>query len=85
MRVLLIICDDIESNPCQGSNSRVRVLYSNIRGLHANLDKLVVAGSGYDVLVCAESNVSDWRHLTELFILGFGCHQQRLRNSTLGA
>ena len=36
-----------------------RVLYSNIRGLHANLDKLPVAESDFDVLVCAESKVSD--------------------------
>ena len=31
----------------------VRVLYSNIRGLHASLEELDVAGSDYDVLVCA--------------------------------
>ena len=30
-----------------GSGRRVRVLYSNIRGLYANLDELAVAGSGY--------------------------------------
>ena len=45
---------------------RVQVLYSNIRGLHANLDELDVAGSDYDVLVCTESKVSDRRHLSEL-------------------
>ena len=36
----------------------VRVLYSNIRGLHENLDELAVAETDYDVLVCAESKVS---------------------------
>ena len=40
-----------------GSDRRVRFLYSNIRGLHVNLDELTVAGSDYDVLVCAESKV----------------------------
>ena len=45
LRLLSIVCDDIESNPCPGSDG-VRVLYSNIRGLHANMDELAVAGSG---------------------------------------
>ena len=48
----------------------VRVLYPNIRGLHANLDELAVAGLDNDVLVCAESKVSDHSHLSELRILG---------------
>ena len=70
-RLLLIVCGDIESNPGPGSERRVRVHHSNIRDLHANLDELGVAGSGYDVLVCAESKVSDhchswlWLPLTE--------------------
>ena len=42
---------DVESNPVLGSDLRFRVLYSNIRGLHANFDELAVAGSAYDVLV----------------------------------
>ena len=44
------------------------VLYSNICGLHADLEALSVAGSDYDVLVCADSKVSDLRHLSELLI-----------------
>ena len=32
----------------------VRALYSNICGLHVNLDELAVAGSDYDVLSFAE-------------------------------
>ena len=67
--LLLIVHGDIESNPGPGSDSRVQVLYSIIRGLHANLDKLAVAGSDYDVLVCAVSKVSDRCHLSELRIL----------------
>ena len=69
----LIVCGNVESNPGPGSDKRVRVPYSTIRGLHANLDKLAVAGSDYDVLVCAEPKVSDRSHLSELHILGFGC------------
>ena len=85
LRLLLIVCGDIESNLGTGSDRRVRVLYCNICGLDANLDELAVTGSDYDVLVCAESKVSDRRHLSELRIPGFGCPQQRLRNSTPGA
>ena len=59
LRLLLIVCDDVESNPGPGSDKRVRVLYSNIRGLHATLYELAVAGSDYDCLVCAESKVSE--------------------------
>ena len=54
MRLLLIVCGDIESNPVPGSDPKVLVLCSNIRGLHANLDELAATGSDYDVLVCAE-------------------------------
>ena len=85
LRLLLIVCFDIESNPGPGTDRRVRVLYSNIRALHANVNELAVVGSDYDVLVCAESKVSDRRHLSELSIPGFGCPQQRLKNSTPGA
>ena len=72
--LLLIVFGDIESNPGPGSDRRVRVMYSNIRGLHANLDELAMAGSDYDVLVCGDvSKVSDRRHLSELRIPCFGC------------
>ena len=84
LRLLLIVCGDVKSNPGPGSDKRVRVLYPNIRGIHANLDELALAGSKY-VFVCAESKVSDRRHLSELRIPGFGCPQQRLRNSSPGA
>ena len=85
LRLLLIVCGDLESNPGPCSDMRVRVLYSNIRGLHVNLDELAVAGSDYNVLVCAESKVSDRCNLSEPRVPGFGCPQQRLRNSTPGA
>ena len=84
LHLLLIVCGDIESYPGPDSDRRVLVLYSNIRGLHANMDELALAGSGYDVLVCTESKVSDRRHLLKLHISRFGCPQERLRNSTPG-
>ena len=43
----MAISSQIRPNP--GSDKRVWVLYSNIRGLHANLDEVAVAGSDYDV------------------------------------
>ena len=54
---LLIVCGDVKSNPGPGSDKRVWVLYSNIRGLHSNLDELAEAGSDYDILICSESKV----------------------------
>ena len=78
---LLTVCGDVDLNPGPGPDKRVRVLYSNIRGLLANLDELAVAGSDYDVLVCAESKVSDRRHLSVLHIPRVGCPQQRLLRS----
>ena len=44
LHLFLIVCADIESQPGPGSDRRVRVLYSNIRGLHANLCEVAVAG-----------------------------------------
>ena len=43
--LLLIVYGDVESNLGPGSDKRVQVCYSNICGLHANLDKLAMAGS----------------------------------------
>ena len=39
LRLLLIVCGDVELNPGPGSDKRVRVPYSNIRILHVNLDE----------------------------------------------
>ena len=44
-----------------------------------------MAGLNYDVLVCAESKVSDRHHLSVLCIPGFGCPQLRLTDCTPGA
>ena len=64
LRLLLIVYVVIESNPGPDSVRRVRVLYSNIRILHATLEELTVAGSSYDVLVCAGSRVFNRRYLS---------------------
>ena len=85
LHLRLIVCGNVKSNPGPGSDKRVRVLYSNICGLLANLDELSEAGLDYDVLVCAESKVSDCCHLSELRIPNFSCPKQRLWNSSPGA
>ena len=85
LHLLLIVFGNIELNSVTGSAMRVQIFFSNICGLHANLDVLAVAGSGYVLLDCSESKVSDGRNLSVIRIPGFGCLQQRLRNSTPGA
>ena len=40
---MLVVGGDIEPNPGRGVGNRAGVLYSNIRGLHDNLNELVVA------------------------------------------
>lgn len=48
-----------------------RVLYSNVRGLHKNIRDLTVVSRSYDIIICAETLVSDYRHKAELKIPGF--------------
>ena len=85
LSLLLIVCGYIDSNPGPVPDLRALVLYSNIHGLRTNLGEFAAAGSDYDVLVCAESKISDRSHLSERRIPGFGCSQQRLWNSMPGA
>ena len=65
---------DIETNP--GPRRPVtaicRILCSNVRGLSENLSDLAVASSQYDILLCSETLVSDFRHVSELLVPGFG-------------
>ena len=81
LRLLSIVYGDIESNPGQGSDKRVRVLYSNIRSLHANLDELTVVmfwfGLSLKSLIAAISPSS--------VSLALVAPNNRLRNFTPGA
>ena len=45
--------------------------YSNIRGLHANLNDLIVSSRQYDILFCSETLVSNPRSPKELLIPRF--------------
>ena len=78
---------DVELNPGPrgGASRSCRVLYANIRGLHGNLRDLSVASSTYDVLLCAETLVSNRRHMSELQIPDFGRPVLKLRDAFPGS
>ena len=71
--LLLIMSGDVELNPrpVNGRNWQCRVLYSSIRGLYGNLHDLIAASKGFDILLCSETLVSNFRHIAELSIPGF--------------
>ena len=65
---------DVETN--LGSRRPIpavcRILCCNVRCLAGNLCDLTVALSQYDMLLCAETLVSDMRHVSELMVPVFG-------------
>ena len=71
--IILALSGDIELNPGprQIRHRQCRILYANVRGLHGNLNDLVVASRQYDILLCSETLVSGMRHSSELLIPGF--------------
>ena len=76
--VWLLCCGDVEPNPGPVSRPDIRILYSNIRGLYANLSELSISSVDFDVLCLSETLVSDRRHISELRVAGFEGPQQRL-------
>jgi len=76
--LLLLVAGDVETNPGPRHRPDVRVLYSNIRGLFANLSELMVASAGFDILCLSETLVTSRRHLCELRIPDYAGPQQRL-------
>ena len=64
---------DVEENPGprRGAPKNLRVLYNNINGLHGNISELGVAAVGFDLLFCAETKVTQHRHVSELLVPGF--------------
>ena len=71
--LLSILSGDVELNPgpVKGRNRQCRVLYSNIRGLYGNLHDLIVASKGFDILLCSETLVTNFKRIAELCIPGF--------------
>ena len=70
---ILTLSGDVEKNPGPTPTRRrqCRILYANVRGLHANLNDLIAASRQYDILFCSETLVSGMRHTSELLIPGF--------------
>ena len=66
--IFLLICGDVKSNPGPHHTRRwnCHILYSNIRGLHANIYDLTVSSNHCDILCCSETLVSQMRHILVL-------------------
>ena len=69
---ILTMSGDVELNPGPRPTRRrqCRILYANVRGLHANLSDLIAASRQYDILFCSETLVSGMRHVSEVLISG---------------
>ena len=48
-----------------------RVMFSNIYGLHGNLDELAVAASHFDTVLCCEKKETRQRHAADLCLPGY--------------
>ena len=59
----LLLSGDVEENPGPTTNGRqqCRMLYSNIRGLHGNLQDLIAGSRQYDIVFCSETLVFNFR------------------------
>ena len=72
----ILLAGDVEVNPgptfCR--RRQCHILSSNIRGLHANLNDLIVSSRQFDILFCSETLASNLRSPKELLILGFKQH-----------
>ena len=71
--VHLHLSGDVEVNPGPTVSRRRQcyVMYSNIRGLHANLNDLIASSRRFDIIFCAETLVSNFRSPKELLIPDF--------------
>ena len=83
--LFLALSGDIETNPGPNRHRQCRMLYSNIRGLNANLNDLIGISRQYDILFCSETLVSNFRHSSELQIPGFKKPILFRRNAIQGA
>ena len=80
---LILLSGDIQPNPgpIRPANGRCEILFSNIYGLHGNIRDLAVSSRNCDVVLCAETLVSNRRHLCELELPGFSKPQLLLKEA----
>ena len=73
LMLIILLSGDVNENPGPAPVRRrqCRLLYSNIRGLHGNLNDLIATSKQYDILFCSETLVSNFRSPKELLIPGF--------------
>ena len=70
--LLLILSGDVEPNPGPNNNgNKCRILYHNIRGLHKNINDLQIISRNYDIILCSETLVSNYRNVSEILLPGF--------------
>ena len=67
--MLIRLAGDIHVNP--GPKRDFKILYANIRGLSTNINELKAISTDYDLVLCSETIVSDYRHSSELLIPHF--------------
>ena len=67
--IILRLSGDIHTNP--GPKRDFKILYSNVRGLSANINHLKAASTKYDLVLCSETIASEFRHNAELLIPEF--------------
>ena len=73
LMLIILLSGDVNENPGPASvgQRQCQLLYSNIRGLHGNLNDLIATSKQYDILFCSETLVSNFRSSKELLIPGF--------------
>ena len=67
--IIIPRCGDIHENP--GPKREFGILYTNVRGLSANINDLRATSTKYDLILCSETIVSDFRHNSEIRIPHF--------------
>jgi len=79
--IVVLLSGDVELNPGPCRPKYCNLLFSNIRGLHGNLNELAVISAKFDIICCAETLVSDMRHTSELLLPNFNKPLLLRRNS----
>lgn len=67
--IIIRLSGDIHANP--GPKRDFNVLYANVRGLFGNRKELKATSTQYDLVLCSETIVSDYRHSAELLLPDF--------------